>query len=65
MGQHPTTLHFGLADSTEVESIEVEWIGGTTRVIRKPEIDRYHLIRAREGEDPASHAFRVSGPNPG
>ena len=41
-----TTLHFGLADSTEVESIEVEWIGGMKRVIRHPEIDRYHHVLA-------------------
>jgi hypothetical protein len=46
MGQHATTLHFGLGRSEEVESIEVRWIDGTTRVIRAPQIDRYHLVRA-------------------
>jgi hypothetical protein len=65
MGQHSTTLHFGLAESAEVESIEVEWIGGMNRVVRNPEIDRYHLIRARESGDQAKHVLRESHPNPG
>jgi hypothetical protein len=65
MGQHSTTLHFGLADSTEVESIEVEWIGGMKRVIFNPEIDRYHQVRAREGGDHANHPLRDSSLNPG
>jgi hypothetical protein len=65
MGQHSTTLHFGLADSTEVESIEVEWIGGMKRVIPNPEIDRYHQVRAREGGDHANHPLRDSSLNPG
>ena len=46
MGQHATTLHFGLGQSEKVESIEVLWINGATRVIRDPEIDRYHLVRS-------------------
>ena len=49
MGQHPTTLHFGLAGSEQVESIEVQWVGGAKRIIENPEIDRYHLILGREG----------------
>jgi hypothetical protein len=44
MGQHPTTLHFGLGRSTRVESIEVRWADGGTRVIRDPEIGRTHLV---------------------
>ncbi|MBW2540640.1 MAG: CRTAC1 family protein [Deltaproteobacteria bacterium] len=46
LGQHPTTLHFGLGSSTRVESIEVRWVNGMTRSIRNPEIDRYHQIEA-------------------
>jgi len=46
MGQHSTTLHFGLGSSTRVESIEVRWPGGMTRIVRDPEIDRYHRIEA-------------------
>ena len=47
MGQHPTTLHFGLAGSEQVKSIEVQWVGGVKRIIENPEIDRYHLIFGR------------------
>jgi hypothetical protein len=65
MSQHSTTLHFGLGNSTEVESIEVEWIGGMRRVIRDPEIDRYHPIRARESEDHANHSLGDSRSDPG
>jgi len=46
MGQHSTTLHFGLGSSTRVESIKVRWPGGMTRIVREPEIDRYHRIEA-------------------
>jgi len=50
MGQHPTTLHFGLGSSTRVESIEVRWPNGMTRIIHGPEIDRYHRIEAAGGD---------------
>jgi hypothetical protein len=46
MGQHSTTLHFGLDASTRVESIEVNWIDGTKRVVREPELNRYHRVLA-------------------
>ncbi len=49
MGQHPTTLHFGLADSQQVESIEVEWMGGVKRIVENPEVDQYHLILGLDG----------------
>jgi hypothetical protein len=48
MGQHPTTVHFGLAGSQQVESIEVRWVGGVTRIVENPEIDRYHLVVGRD-----------------
>jgi len=54
MGQHPTTLHFGLGSSTRVESIEVRWTNGMTRIVHDPKIDRYHLIEA------ATPAARIS-----
>jgi len=50
MGQHAPTLHFGLADAARVESIEVRWIGGATRVLRNPAVDRYHLVSARQAD---------------
>jgi hypothetical protein len=46
MGQHPTTLHFGLGSSTRVESIEVRWTNGMTRIVHDPKIDRVHRIEA-------------------
>ena len=46
MGQHSTTLHFGLGRSSRVETIEVRWVGGRTRVLREPEPGRYHLVLA-------------------
>jgi hypothetical protein len=49
MGQHPTTLHFGLGRSTRVESIEVRWTDGRSRVIRDPEIGRVHLVVPEPG----------------
>jgi len=45
MGQHSTTLHFGLGDDPDVESIEVAWVDGEQSVIRDPQIDRYHEVR--------------------
>ncbi len=48
MGQHSTTLHFGLGDETQVEAIEVHWVSGTSRRLEDPAIDRYHRIRGRE-----------------
>lgn len=52
LGQHSTTLHFGLGASTRVESIEVRWPNGMTRNLHDPEIDRYHLIEASGGDRP-------------
>jgi hypothetical protein len=48
MGQHSTTLHFGLGTETEVEAIEVHWVSGESRRVSEPAIDRYHRIRGRE-----------------
>ncbi len=49
MGQHATTLHFGLGDADRVETIEVRWVNGATRVLRAPEPNRYHLVLAPSG----------------
>jgi hypothetical protein len=49
MGQHATTLHFGLSNADRVETIEVRWPGGRTRVLRAPEPNRYHLVLAPSG----------------
>jgi hypothetical protein len=52
VGQRSTTLHFGLGSSTRVESIEVRWPNGMTRIVHDPEIDRYHRIEAPSGDRP-------------
>jgi hypothetical protein len=49
MGQHSTTLHFGLGGSARVESIEVRWINGMTRILRDPEVNQYHFVQAPGG----------------
>jgi len=46
MAQHATTLHFGLGEAEGVESIEVRWPSGASRVLRRPEPNRYHRISA-------------------
>jgi len=56
MGQHPTTLHFGLAGLQQVDSIEVRWVGGQKRIVENPEIDRYHLILGRDGAGKVSRS---------
>lgn len=48
MGQHSTTLHFGLGAETAVEAIEVQWLSGESRRVSDPAIDRYHGVRARQ-----------------
>ena len=48
MGQHSTTLHFGLGRADEVASIEVRWPGGETRTLVGPAVNRYHRILAGE-----------------
>ena len=52
MGQHSTTLHFGLGRAEEVDSIEVRWPGGETRTLVDPAVNRYYRILA--GEPPSS-----------
>jgi hypothetical protein len=51
MGQHSTTLHFGLGRAEKIESIEVRWINGSTRTLDDPEMNRYHSIFSRNASD--------------
>jgi hypothetical protein len=53
MGQHGPTLHFGLGSEARVDSLEVRWPGGATRVLRNPEIGRYHYVAPPEDATPA------------
>jgi ASPIC and UnbV/FG-GAP-like repeat len=50
MGQHSTTLHFGLGAETRVETVEIRWPNGMQRILRAPQIDRYHVVAA-PGQD--------------
>ena len=49
MGQHATTVHFGLGKTERVEAIEVRWTGGARTTFREPEPNRYHLVLAPPG----------------
>ncbi len=42
--QHANTVHFGLGQADQVESVEVRWTSGRSIVLREPEINRYHNI---------------------
>ncbi len=46
MGQHSSSLHFGLGDASEVLSIEVRWPGGAAVTLEHPEPGRYHRVLA-------------------
>jgi len=66
MGQHATTLHFGLGDADRVETIEVRWPNGATRVVRPlpPGAGAAGLRQARSpGRQPGSSSRRA--PRPG
>jgi hypothetical protein len=40
----------------QVESIEVQWIGGVKRIVENPEIDQYHLILGRDASGQVSRS---------
>jgi hypothetical protein len=42
-------LHFGLGDSTTVESLEIRWPGGKTETIKLPGVDRICSIEQGKG----------------
>ncbi len=46
MGQHSTSLHFGLGEASEVLSIEVRWPGGAALTLENPEPGHYHRVLA-------------------
>jgi len=43
--QHANTVHFGLGNQTNINSIEVRWPNGRTNQVLNPAINRYHEIR--------------------
>jgi hypothetical protein len=46
MGQHSTTLHFGLGSTKKIDSIEIRWPGGETRTLVNPAVNHYHRVPA-------------------
>jgi enediyne biosynthesis protein E4 len=46
--QHPTRLHFGLADVGSIETAEIRWPGGAVTRLAGPEINQTHAVRALE-----------------
>jgi hypothetical protein len=53
MGQHSTTVHFGLGSAERVESIEVRWTAGERRFLSDPEINRYHRLSSPSSARPS------------
>jgi hypothetical protein len=42
--QHSATIHFGLGDTERVESAEIQWVNGSSIVLRGPAVDHYTNI---------------------
>lgn len=42
--QHPTTAHFGLGPSTQVDRVDIRWPNGQIQHLLKPAINRYHAV---------------------
>ena len=45
--QHPAIVHFGLAKTTTVDSLEVRWPGGQRISLKKPNLNQYHPVLAK------------------
>lgn len=44
--QHAHTVHFGLGKADRVDSVGIQWPDGRSVILREPEVNRYHAIRA-------------------
>jgi hypothetical protein len=44
--QHATTLHFGLGETEQVESAEIQWVNGDSMKLHHPAVDHYHNVSA-------------------
>ncbi len=42
--QHSNTLHFGLGNIAQVESVEILWPSGRKLSLRSPQVNRYHEL---------------------
>jgi hypothetical protein len=62
-------LHFGLGDSTKVESVEIHWPSGTVERVILPAVDRFYSLREGLGivggaSDPKSGSIASPGTTP-
>ncbi|HEV3339196.1 MAG TPA: CRTAC1 family protein [Pirellulales bacterium] len=44
LSQSSKTLHFGLNDAAQIQSVEIQWPSGTTQKLGSVEIDRLHRL---------------------
>jgi len=42
-------LHYGLADNTKVDKVEIRWPDGKQEVVTLPGVDRYFAIEEGQG----------------
>lgn len=45
MCQHPAQKHFGLGMEGKILSLKITWPDGTTRLLKEPKINSFHLVR--------------------
>jgi len=50
--QHAPTVHFGLGETEQAESAEIQWVNGASIVLPRPAVDRYHDISAPNEKQP-------------
>jgi len=59
-GQNDSRLHFGLADNTRVDSLQITWPSGTVQTIER--IPANHIMRVIEESRPSVHGTPVYVP---
>lgn len=50
LSQHDHVFHFGVANTTNIDRITVQWPNGHEVVLTAPTVDRYHVIDAAGGK---------------
>ena len=53
LSQHDLRVHFGLGDSTKVDTIEIRWPSGTNDTIQNLEADKFYSVLEGKGIVPA------------
>jgi len=57
-------LHFGLGQSTKVDSLEIRWPGGVAEHITLPSVDRFFVIEQGKGIVPSVYDKLSKSPVP-